>query len=80
MGQNDFGNVYSSPILSAWMAWSNFGRAERRRLGVNPHNGDMQWAVPFKADYSIAVSTPMWGPDNLLFVPPNTAPARKGSA
>ena len=23
---------------------------------------------PFKADYSIAVATPVWGPDNLLFV------------
>ena len=24
--------------------------------------------MPFKADYSIAVATPVWGPDNLLFV------------
>ena len=24
--------------------------------------------MPFKADYSIAVATPLWGPDNLLFV------------
>jgi outer membrane protein assembly factor BamB len=24
--------------------------------------------VPFKADYSIAVATPVWGPGNLLFV------------
>jgi outer membrane protein assembly factor BamB len=37
-------------------------------IGVNPHNGDLQWQVPFKADYSIAVATPLWGPDNLLFV------------
>ena len=37
-------------------------------IGVNPHNGDLQWQVPFKADYSIAVATPVWGPDNLLFV------------
>jgi outer membrane protein assembly factor BamB len=35
---------------------------------VNPHNGDPQWQVPFKADYSIAVATPVWGPDKLLFV------------
>jgi len=35
---------------------------------VNPHNGDLQWQVPFKADYSIAVATPVWGPGNLLFV------------
>jgi outer membrane protein assembly factor BamB len=37
-------------------------------IGVNPHNGDLQWRIPFKADYSIAVATPLWGPDNLLFV------------
>ena len=37
-------------------------------IAVNPHNGDLQWQVPFKADYSIAIATPVWGPDNLLFV------------
>ena len=26
------------------------------------------WQVPFRANYSIAVATPVWGPDNLLFV------------
>jgi outer membrane protein assembly factor BamB len=67
--RNDFGNVYSSPLLI------NVGGLEQLAvlmdgavLGVNPNNGDMQWQVPFKADYSIAVSTPVWGPDNLLFV------------
>ena len=39
-----------------------------RLIAVNPHNGDPQWQVPFTADYSIAVATPVWGPDNLLFV------------
>ena len=37
-------------------------------IAVNPHNGDLQWQVPFKADYSIAISTPVFGPDNLMFV------------
>ena len=37
-------------------------------IAVNPLNGDLQWLVPFKADYSIAVATPVWGPDNLLFI------------
>ena len=37
-------------------------------VAVSPHNGDPQWQVPFTADYSIAVATPVWGPDNLLFV------------
>lgn len=67
--RNDFGNVYSSPILI------NVGGLEQLAvlmdgaiLAVNPHNGDLQWQVPFKADYSITVATPVWGPDNLLFV------------
>jgi hypothetical protein len=67
--KNDFGNVYSSPILI------NLGGLEQLVavldgvvMAVNPHNGDAQWQVPFKADYSIAVATPVWGPDNLLFV------------
>ena len=68
-GKNDFGNVYSSPIMI------NVGGLEQLALlvdgfviAVNPHNGDLQWQVPFKADYSIAIATPVWGPDNLLFV------------
>ncbi len=67
--KNDFGNVYSSPLLI------DLGGLEQlvvlmdgAVIGLNPHNGDLQWTVPFKADYSIAVSTPLWGPDNLLFV------------
>jgi outer membrane protein assembly factor BamB len=68
-GKNDFGNVYSSPVMI------NVGGLEQLALlvdgaviAVNPHNGDLQWQVPFKADYSIAIPTPVWGPDNLLFV------------
>jgi outer membrane protein assembly factor BamB len=67
--KNDFGNVYSSPLLI------NVGGLEQlavlmdgAMIAVNPLNGDLQWQVPFKADYSIAVATPVWGPDNLLFI------------
>jgi outer membrane protein assembly factor BamB len=67
--KNDFGNVYSSPVLI------NVGGLEQIAqlmdgavIGVNPHNGDLQWQVPFKAEYSIAIATPVWGPDNLLFI------------
>jgi outer membrane protein assembly factor BamB len=65
----DFGNVYSSPLLI------NVGGLEQLAvvmdgalIAVNPHNGDLQWQIPFKADYSIAIATPVWGPDNLMFV------------
>jgi outer membrane protein assembly factor BamB len=67
--RNDFGNVYSSPLLI------NVGGLEQMAqlldgavIGINPHNGDLQWQVPFKAEYSIAIATPLWGPDNLLFI------------
>ena len=67
--QNDFANVYSSPILI------DVGGLEQLAVlldgaltGINPHNGDLQWTAPFKADYAIAVATPVWCPGNLLFV------------
>jgi outer membrane protein assembly factor BamB len=67
--KHDFGNVYSSPLHI------NVGGLDQTALvmdgaviGVNPHNGDLQWQVPFKADYSIAIASPVWGPDNLMFV------------
>ena len=57
--KGDLGNVYSSPVLI------NVGGLEQLTvlldgavLAVNPHNGDPPWQVHFKADYSIAVSTP----------------------
>jgi outer membrane protein assembly factor BamB len=66
---NDFGNVYSSPILIDVGGLEQLALVmDGAVLAVNPHNGDLQWQVPFKADYSIAVATPVWGPDNLLFV------------
>ncbi len=66
---SNFGNVYSSPVAI------NVGGLEQMAvlldgalLGINPHNGDPQWQVPFKADYSIAVATPVWSSDDLLFI------------
>jgi outer membrane protein assembly factor BamB len=67
--RNNFGNVYSSPILIDLDGLEQLVvLLDGALVGLNPHNGDPQWQVPFKADYSIAVSTPLWGPGNLLFV------------
>ena len=67
--RNDFGNAYSTPLLM------RIGPLEQMAvlmdgavIGVNPHNGDLQWQVPFRADFSIAISTPVVGADNLMFV------------
>src|SRR4029453_2401113 len=67
--KNDYGNVYSSPLLINVSGLEQLAAVmDGAVIGVNPHNGDLQWQVPFKAEYSIAVATPVWGPDNLLFV------------
>ena len=65
----DFGNVYSSPLLIDVGGLEQLvALLDGAMVAVNPHNGDLQWQVPFKANYSIAVSTPVWGPGNILFV------------
>jgi len=67
--RNDFGNVYSSPVLINVSGLDQLAAVmDGAVIAVNPHNGDLQWQVPFKADFSIAVASPVWGPDNLLFV------------
>ena len=67
--QGNLGNVYSSPVLINVSGLEQLAvLLDGAVLAVNPHNGDPQWQVPFTADYSIAVATPVYGPDNLLFV------------
>jgi outer membrane protein assembly factor BamB len=67
--KTDPGNVYSSPLLIDVSGLEQMvALLDGALLGVNPLNGDLQWQVPFKADYSIAVSTPVWGDGNILFV------------
>ena len=46
-------------------------------IAINPHNGDLQWRVPFKADFSIAVSTPLFGPTICCSCRRSTAAARR---
>jgi outer membrane protein assembly factor BamB len=67
--RNDFGNVYSSPLLIDLGGLEQLvALLDGAVLAVNPHNGDPQWQIPFKAGYSIAIATPVWGPGNLIFV------------
>jgi outer membrane protein assembly factor BamB len=67
--KHDFGNVYSSPILIDLDGLEQLVvLLDGALIGLNPHNGDLQWRVPFTAGYSIAVATPVWGPGNLLFI------------
>jgi outer membrane protein assembly factor BamB len=67
--KNDFGNAYSSPLFINVDGLEQLAvLMDGAVFAVNPHNGDLQWQVPFKADYSIAIATPVWGPDKLMFV------------
>lgn len=67
--RNDFDNAYSSPLLIDLDGLQQLAIVmDGAVFAVNPHNGDLQWKVPFRASYGIAVSTPVWGPGNLLFV------------
>jgi outer membrane protein assembly factor BamB len=67
--KNDFGNVYSSPLLIDLAGLEQLVTVlDGAVLAVNPHNGDPQWQVPFKANYSIAIAMPVWGAGNLIFV------------
>jgi outer membrane protein assembly factor BamB len=68
--RGDLGNVYSSAILVDVDGLQQLVvLLDGGVMGFNPINGDPQWQVPFQADYSIAVATPLWSPsDRLLFV------------
>jgi outer membrane protein assembly factor BamB len=67
--RQNYGNVYSSPLLINVSGLEQLAAVlDGAVIAVNPHNGDLQWEVPFKADYSIAIATPLYGPDNLMFV------------
>jgi outer membrane protein assembly factor BamB len=37
-------------------------------FGADPNNGNLLWSHPHKTQYGLNISTPVWGPDNLLFM------------
>lgn len=67
--KHDFRNSTSSPIiinvdgqdqLVAFM----YGEV----VGVDPNNGNLLWSHAHPVDYGLNTTTPVWGPDNLLFI------------
>lgn len=62
-------SAYSSPLLINVDGLEQLVQLMNGLVfGLNPQNGDLQWQIPFKADYGIAVATPVWCPGDLLFV------------
>jgi outer membrane protein assembly factor BamB len=77
--RGDLGNAYSSPLMIDVSGLEQLAvLLDGAVVGLNPHNGDPQWQVSFKADYSIAVSMPVWGPGNLMFVSSEYGGGAKG--
>ncbi|HLK61923.1 MAG TPA: PQQ-binding-like beta-propeller repeat protein [Bryobacteraceae bacterium] len=67
--KNDVPNAYCSPLLINVDGMDQVAVVmDGSVIGVNPKSGDLQWKIPFKASYGIAISTPVWAPGNLLFV------------
>ena len=67
--KHDFRNSTSSPIvinvdgqdqLVAFM-WGEV-------VGVDPNNGALLWSHPHPVEHGLNTTTPVWGPDNLLFI------------
>lgn len=65
----DYRNCYSSPLMVNVDGLEQLVMVmDGAVFGINPHNGDLQWSVPFRASYGISVAMPVFGPGNLLFV------------
>jgi outer membrane protein assembly factor BamB len=67
--KHDFRNSTSSPILINVDGQDQlvaFMYAEV--VGVDPAKGDLLWSHAHPVDFGLNTITPVWGPDNLLFV------------
>lgn len=67
--KHDFKNSTSSPILinvdsQDQLVAFMYGEI----VGVDPNNGNLLWSHPHPVDHGLNTTTPVWGPDNLLFV------------
>jgi outer membrane protein assembly factor BamB len=65
----DFQNGYSSPVLidldgQPEVVVFTYGEVS----GLNPRTGALEWTRPHASDEGVNVATPIWGPDNTLFV------------
>jgi len=67
--KDDAGNAYSSPLLINVDGLEQVVQFMRASVfGVNPLNGDLQWAVGHETNSGLNVATPLWTAGTLLFV------------
>jgi len=66
---HDFVNLYSSPILIDVDGDEQLALVVGDRVvGLDPRTGDLLWSEPMENEGKMNISTPLWGPDKLLFV------------
>jgi outer membrane protein assembly factor BamB len=64
-----FDNAHSSPMLITVDAQPQVvALLAQEVIGFSPDTGQLLWRHPHPTQYGLAVSTPVWGPDNILFV------------
>jgi outer membrane protein assembly factor BamB len=64
-----FDNAHSSPMLITVDAQPQVvALLAQEVIGFSPDTGQLLWRHPHPTQYGLAVSTPAWGPDNILFV------------
>lgn len=66
--KQDFKPSYASPLLIKVDGQEQLVlMMESEIIGLNPNTGELYWSHPHKNRTKTNVSTPVWGPDNLLF-------------
>ena len=67
--KHDFKNSTSSPIIINVDGQDQLVAFMYSEIvGVDPNNGNLLWSHPHPVDFGLNTSTPVWGPDNLLFM------------
>jgi outer membrane protein assembly factor BamB len=66
---NSFTNAHSSPMLINVDGQQQVvALLAAEVMGFDPNNGKMLWRHPHPTGNGLAISQPVWGPDNILFV------------
>lgn len=64
-----FDSAHSSPVLITVDGQPQVvALLAQEVIGFSPDTGQLLWRHPHPTQFGLAVSTPVWGPDNILFV------------